>query len=289
MDGEIGPVGCGIHEVLDVLVLNLEGPAPTRPSGPMAWVREPSGGSTSSTAPARPPERGPPLRPRPAALRPLPRPRPAILLRLFPNRRGDAGGGAGAQEAPHRGQAALGPAGAGSAGDRLRLGRHGADPGTRLGRASHRHHLSVEQLEVARARAEEEGLAGPACASNCWTTATGTAPWTASLSVGMFEPVGLAHYRGFFRAVRRALKEDGVALVHAIGRADGPGSHQPLACQVHLPRRLLARRCLRCCRRWSGRALGHRRRDPARALRADHRALARPLRRQSGRHRQPVR
>jgi cyclopropane-fatty-acyl-phospholipid synthase len=39
--------------------------------------------------------------------------------------------------------------------------------------------------------------------------------------------VGLQHYPGFFRLIRRALKPQGVALIHAIGRADGPGSTNP--------------------------------------------------------------
>ena len=39
----------------------------------------------------------------------------------------------------------------------------------------------------------------------------------------MFEHVGIGHYRRFFRAVRDALRPDGVALIHAIGRAHGPG------------------------------------------------------------------
>jgi cyclopropane-fatty-acyl-phospholipid synthase len=43
----------------------------------------------------------------------------------------------------------------------------------------------------------------------------------------MFEHVGLQHYPGFFRLIRRALKPQGVALIHAIGRADGPGSTNP--------------------------------------------------------------
>jgi cyclopropane-fatty-acyl-phospholipid synthase len=47
------------------------------------------------------------------------------------------------------------------------------------------------------------------------------------VSVGMFEHVGLAQYRGFFRMLRGALRPDGVALLHAIGRADGPGATNP--------------------------------------------------------------
>jgi cyclopropane-fatty-acyl-phospholipid synthase len=43
------------------------------------------------------------------------------------------------------------------------------------------------------------------------------------VSVGMFEHVGLPHHREFFETLRDRLKPDGVALVHTIGRADGPG------------------------------------------------------------------
>ncbi len=43
------------------------------------------------------------------------------------------------------------------------------------------------------------------------------------VSVGMFEHVGVTQYRAFFSAVARCLAEDGVALVHAIGRPEGPG------------------------------------------------------------------
>ena len=43
----------------------------------------------------------------------------------------------------------------------------------------------------------------------------------------MFEHVGINHFKTFFDTVRGMLKEDGVALIHAIGRADGPGSTNP--------------------------------------------------------------
>jgi cyclopropane-fatty-acyl-phospholipid synthase len=43
----------------------------------------------------------------------------------------------------------------------------------------------------------------------------------------MFEHVGVGYYRAFFRKVRSLLAEDGVALLHAIGRADGPGATNP--------------------------------------------------------------
>jgi cyclopropane-fatty-acyl-phospholipid synthase len=43
----------------------------------------------------------------------------------------------------------------------------------------------------------------------------------------MFEHVGISHFGAFFGAVRRCLAPDGVALLHAIGRTDGPGGTNP--------------------------------------------------------------
>ena len=47
------------------------------------------------------------------------------------------------------------------------------------------------------------------------------------VSVGMFEHVGAGHYPDFFGKIRGILKEDGVALLHSIGRMDGPGVTNP--------------------------------------------------------------
>lgn len=44
------------------------------------------------------------------------------------------------------------------------------------------------------------------------------------VSVGMFEHVGVNHYDTYFRKVAELLTDDGVAMIHAIGRADGPGA-----------------------------------------------------------------
>ncbi|MGA7330073.1 MAG: cyclopropane-fatty-acyl-phospholipid synthase family protein [Rhodomicrobium sp.] len=43
------------------------------------------------------------------------------------------------------------------------------------------------------------------------------------VSVGMFEHVGVPNYGIFFDQIARLLKPGGVALIHAIGRMDGPG------------------------------------------------------------------
>lgn len=47
------------------------------------------------------------------------------------------------------------------------------------------------------------------------------------VSIGMFEHVGQPHYREYFDTVRERLTEDGVALIHTIGRAAPPGSTSP--------------------------------------------------------------
>jgi cyclopropane-fatty-acyl-phospholipid synthase len=44
------------------------------------------------------------------------------------------------------------------------------------------------------------------------------------VSVGMFEHVGVVHYKEFFAKCRALLKDDGVAVLHSINRSDGPGA-----------------------------------------------------------------
>jgi len=94
--------------------------------------------------------------------------------------------------------------------------------------------LSTEQLEASRARAEEAGL-GDRVRFELMDYRHWNRPVDRIVSVGMFEHVGIAHYRGFFRMVHRALKEDGVALIHAIGRSDGPGSTNPWLAKYIFP------------------------------------------------------
>jgi cyclopropane-fatty-acyl-phospholipid synthase len=82
--------------------------------------------------------------------------------------------------------------------------------------------LSAEQLEAARARAAAEGLAGQVDFQlRDYRAEAGR--YDRIVSVGMFEHVGIGHYRAFFGMLRRCLAPDGVALVHSIGRSDGPG------------------------------------------------------------------
>ena len=55
------------------------------------------------------------------------------------------------------------------------------------------------------------------------------------VSVGMFEHVGVGHYEEFFRKIKELLSEDGVALLHTIGRADGPGTTNPWLAKYIFP------------------------------------------------------
>jgi len=47
------------------------------------------------------------------------------------------------------------------------------------------------------------------------------------VSVGMFEHVGVSHYDEFFAKINSLLVDDGVAVVHSIGRSCPPGSLSP--------------------------------------------------------------
>jgi cyclopropane-fatty-acyl-phospholipid synthase len=94
--------------------------------------------------------------------------------------------------------------------------------------------LSAEQLEVARARAEQEGLADRV-RFELMDYRDWTRPMDRVLSVAMFEAVGLNHFLEYFRVVRRALREDGVALVHSIGRSAGPGATNPWLAKYIFP------------------------------------------------------
>jgi cyclopropane-fatty-acyl-phospholipid synthase len=47
------------------------------------------------------------------------------------------------------------------------------------------------------------------------------------VSVGMFEHVGVRHYRAYFKQLHDLLTEDGVAVVHFIGRMEPPGESAP--------------------------------------------------------------
>jgi cyclopropane-fatty-acyl-phospholipid synthase len=86
--------------------------------------------------------------------------------------------------------------------------------------------LSEEQYKVARERAwAAEASEAVQFRLEDYRKVTGT--FDRIVSVGMFEHVGVPHYREYFATLRDHLSDDGVALLHMIGRADGAGATNP--------------------------------------------------------------
>jgi cyclopropane-fatty-acyl-phospholipid synthase len=82
--------------------------------------------------------------------------------------------------------------------------------------------LSAEQLAVARRRAEFEELDHRTnFVLQDYRQLRGT--YDRIVSVGMFEHVGTPYHQAFFNQIAGLLARDGVALIHSIGRMDGPG------------------------------------------------------------------
>lgn len=86
--------------------------------------------------------------------------------------------------------------------------------------------LSEEQLSIARQRAKAEGLEGRV-RFEMLDYRNLHRKFDRIVSVGMFEHVGVRHYGQFFEVIKRSLVPDGVALIHSIGRNDGPGTTNP--------------------------------------------------------------
>jgi cyclopropane-fatty-acyl-phospholipid synthase len=86
--------------------------------------------------------------------------------------------------------------------------------------------LSEEQHKLANRRAADAGLADRVRFHLRDYREEG-GQYDRIVSVGMFEHVGVDHYPAFFRTLRDRLAPGGVALLHAIGRMDGPGATNP--------------------------------------------------------------
>ena len=81
--------------------------------------------------------------------------------------------------------------------------------------------LSTEQLQLARERARAAGLADRVDFQLADYRDV-ERKFDRVVSVGMLEHVGAPHLHDYFAAVKRLLTDDGVALIHSIGRMDGP-------------------------------------------------------------------
>jgi cyclopropane-fatty-acyl-phospholipid synthase len=86
--------------------------------------------------------------------------------------------------------------------------------------------LSEEQFAIAKNRAREAGLADRV-EFRLQDYRDVTETFDRIVSVGMFEHVGVSHYDEFFGTVHRQLKDDGVMLLHSIGRNSVPGVTNP--------------------------------------------------------------
>jgi cyclopropane-fatty-acyl-phospholipid synthase len=83
--------------------------------------------------------------------------------------------------------------------------------------------LSVEQLALARERADKADLAEHA-RFELTDYRDVDRKFDRIVSVGMLEHVGSPNFRSYFETVKRLLADDGVAVIHAIGRMSGPGA-----------------------------------------------------------------
>lgn len=87
--------------------------------------------------------------------------------------------------------------------------------------------LSEEQVKKARERAEQAGVADKVkfeLIDYRDLAAREAGSFDRIVSVGMFEHVGTPQYQTFFRCCANLMTDDGVMLLHTIGRMGGPGT-----------------------------------------------------------------
>jgi cyclopropane-fatty-acyl-phospholipid synthase len=94
--------------------------------------------------------------------------------------------------------------------------------------------LSTEQLQIANTRAGEKQLSASArFLLEDYRDIPG--PFDRIVSVGMFEHVGVDHYDTFFKRCAELLTDDGVMMLHSIGRPEGPGITNPWIAKYIFP------------------------------------------------------
>ena len=136
--------------------------------------------------------------------------------------------------------------------------------------------LSEEQLALSQVRADEKGLAGRV-EFRLQDYRDIAERFDRIVSVGMFEHVGVVHYDVFFRKCADVLADDGVMLLHSIGRPEGPGITNPWISKYIFPGGYIPAlsEVLPAVERAG--FLRHRHRNPAAALRGNTEALARTI------------
>jgi cyclopropane-fatty-acyl-phospholipid synthase len=94
--------------------------------------------------------------------------------------------------------------------------------------------LSQEQLQVSNARAAEKKLTQSAkFLLQDYREVPGR--FDRIISVGMFEHVGVDFYEKYFRRCAELLTDDGVLLLHSIGRSEGPDASNPWIAKYIFP------------------------------------------------------
>ena len=94
--------------------------------------------------------------------------------------------------------------------------------------------LSREQLSVSNERAAREGVQRSARFElKDYRKLAGR--FDRIVSVGMFEHVGVNHYTTYFRKIGQLLADDGVALIHTIGRSGPPTATHPFIAKHIFP------------------------------------------------------
>jgi cyclopropane-fatty-acyl-phospholipid synthase len=94
--------------------------------------------------------------------------------------------------------------------------------------------LSTEQLQVSNARAAEKDLARSAkFFLEDYRDIPG--PFDRIVSVGMFEHVGVDFYDTYFRRCAELLTDDGIMMLHSIGRSHGPDVTNPWIAKYIFP------------------------------------------------------
>jgi cyclopropane-fatty-acyl-phospholipid synthase len=94
--------------------------------------------------------------------------------------------------------------------------------------------LSQEQHAAANERAAEKGLSERARFHLQDYRDVG-GPFDRIVSVGMFEHVGVNHFSTFFRKCAQLLADDGVMVLHSIGRSEGPAATNPWIAKYIFP------------------------------------------------------
>jgi cyclopropane-fatty-acyl-phospholipid synthase len=94
--------------------------------------------------------------------------------------------------------------------------------------------LSTEQLQVSNARAAEREL-GRSAKFLLEDYRDIPGPFDRIVSVGMFEHVGVDFYDTYFKRCAELLADDGIMLLHSIGRSEGPDATNPWIAKYIFP------------------------------------------------------